>query len=785
MTVAGRISVLFMSAAIVMGLVASFAAATREYTIRLDQVLESSRAGLLSRPDLQIHIYNRDTLRLEKILAGFLEPGGVSAAAIFSGLGELLARRDGPAPATAGGASFAALRSELLATESRLLTPDASGKEIGQGLVTSLLHSDAPMYLSMPIFSVVNQAQRGLQPEDFARALAAPDDREIQHVIGYLHVVIDRSLLLRDTAPAVRRIMLGGLVFALLLGGLAWFLARRITEPLKKLAELADEVASGRLEKPMEIEGSGEVEEIARVLNGMLGGFHNHIKERDVDRHLLSMKVEERSSQLTARSEELDRAVETVTETRNQLQHLANYDSLTNLPNRRLFTEQLDMALRLNRRNKHILALLFIDLDDFKRINDSLGLNAGDQLLKEVAGRLATCLRESDLVAHFETPQQDIGISRLGGDEFTVILNQVEGIDAARQVAQRVIDELSSPVPVDGHDIVVKTSVGVALAPADGDDVESLLKAASTAKYHAKRSSAGRLEFYDRDMGSAGAERIKLESELRKALARDELVLHYQPQVDTLSGSVVGAEALLRWEHPELGLLQPGKFIVLAEEAGIIAEIGEWVLLEACRQLTAFDALEVQLPRVSINVSAVEFDSGFVQRVRTALQETGVSPERLELGLTEAIMFDNDADALQAMQELREIGVYLSVDDFGTGYSPLGYLSRYPLNEMKIDRSFVLDSEKSENGARLITAIIAMARSLDLRILAAGVESEKQVVFLTEQGAHILQGYLFSKPVPAEELKVMLAPWHFIDQVQKIMQSAGQTATERFLESNS
>ena len=272
---------------------------------------------------------------------------------------------------------------------------------------------------------------------------------------------------------------------------------------------------------------------------------------------------------------------------------------------------------------------------------------------------------------------------------------------------------------------------------------------------------------------------------MRKALERNELVLHYQPQVDALSGSVAGAEALLRWEHPDLGLLQPGKFINLAEEAGIIPEIGEWVLLEACRQLTAFDALEVRLPRISINVSAVEFDRGFVQRVRTALQESGLSPERLELGLTEAIMLDNDADTLKAMQELREIGVYLSVDDFGTGYSPLSYLSRYPLNEMKIDRSFVMDSEQSENGARLITAIIAMARSLDLRVLAAGVESEKQVLFLIEQGAHILQGYLFSKPVPPEELKVMLAPWHFMDQVQKILQSAGQTATDRFLESNS
>jgi len=783
-TVAGRISALFFSAAIVMGLAASFVVATREYDIRLAQVLDTTRAGLQSRPDLQIHIYNRDTQRLEKILAGFLEPEAVSGAALFSGPGELLATLDRSGTAMAGNASFGALRSELLATESRLLTPGPSGSDIGQGFIASLFHADASMYLSMPVFTVVNQAERGLQPEDFARALAAPDDRGIQHVIGYLHVRVDRSGLLRGTVPVVRRIILGSLVFALLLGGLAWYLARRVTEPLGKLAELADEVASGRLEKPMEIEGSGEIEEIARVLNGMLGGFQNHIRERDVDRHLLSMKVEERSSQLSARNEELDRAVEAVTETRNQLQHLANYDSLTNLPNRRLFTEQLDMALRLNRRNKHMLALLFIDLDDFKLINDSLGLNAGDQLLKEVAGRLASCLRESDLVAHFETPQQDIGVSRLGGDEFTVILNQVDGIEAARQVAQRLIDELAQPIPVDGHEIVVKTSVGVALAPSDGDDVESLLKAASTAKYHAKRSSAGRLEFYTRDMGSAGAERIKLESELRKALERDELVLHYQPQVDALSGSVVGAEALLRWEHPELGLLQPGKFINLAEEAGIIAEIGDWVLLEACRQLTAFDALEVQLPRISINVSAVEFDRGFVQRVRTALQESGLSPERLELGLTEAIMLDNDADTLKAMQELREIGVYLSVDDFGTGYSPLGYLSRYPLNEMKIDRSFVLDSEQSENGARLITAIIAMARSLDLRILAAGVESDKQVLFLIEQGAHILQGYLFSKPVPPEELKVMLAPWHFMDQVQKILQSAGQTATERFLESN-
>ncbi len=316
--------------------------------------------------------------------------------------------------------------------------------------------------------------------------------------------------------------------------------------------------------------------------------------------------------------------------------------------------------------------------------------------------------------------------------------------------------------------MVIAPNIGIAIAPGDANQVQGLFTAASAAMHHAKTSIDTNFSFYTPEMDTAGAERIKLEADLRKAIERDQLVLHYQPQIDTISGSVTGAEALLRWQHPTLGLVPPHKFIALAEEIGIMSELGDWVLMEACRQMKAFWDQSLKLPKVAINISAMQFSSGFSRRVKEVLAKIELPPAMLELGLTETIMSDRNENTVAALQELKDIGIYLSVDDFGNSYSPMSYLSHYPLDEVRIDRSFVANCDKGEREGRLVAAIVSMAKSLDLKVVAEGVETEEQFRFLRSKGASVMQGYLFSKPVAADALKPMLTPWYFAEQVQRI-----------------
>jgi diguanylate cyclase (GGDEF)-like protein len=601
-----------------------------------------------------------------------------------------------------------------------------------------------------------------------------PDAVASLHVIGYLQVAISLRSILVGIMPVVGSTFLVSLILVLLSSYLTLTITRRITAPLSRMAQVADEIAAGKLENTVPVEGSGEVREIATILNGIISGLSNYKSRMDVDHQLLSMKVEERTSQLTRRNEELNQAVLEVTETKDRLRQMAYYDSLTALPNRRLFTEQLDLLLRLAKRNGETLALLFLDLDNFKRINDSLGHSAGDLLLREVGARLSGCVRDSDVVAHYVESGPRIDVSRLGGDEFTVVLNQIDCPDSAGIVARRLLEALSQPMVIGGHELVVTPSIGIAMAPADATDVDGLLKAADTAMYHAKAAGKNNCLFYHSDMDNAGVDRLQLEADLRRALEHNEFVLHYQPQVDTRNGTVVGAEALVRWQHPEKGMIPPFRFIPLMEEMGFIGALGDWVLREACQQIKEFEAMGLKLPKVAVNVSALQFSPAFIRSVKEVLQETGLAASRLELELTEGVVMDDANATIRALAELKDMGVSLSIDDFGTGYSSLSYLSRFPLDELKIDRSFVIEFDKSDNDASLVIAIIAMARSMNLRLVAEGVETHEQYHFLTSNGAHVIQGYLFSKPVPAAELAPLLAPWHFMEQIQAMAGAASE-----------
>ncbi|MBI1964716.1 MAG: EAL domain-containing protein [Betaproteobacteria bacterium] len=430
-----------------------------------------------------------------------------------------------------------------------------------------------------------------------------------------------------------------------------------------------------------------------------------------------------------------------------QLEHQANYDALTGLPNRNLLLDRLKQAVFAQRQVRSI-ALVFIDLDHFKFINDSLGHNAGDKLLQHMAERLSSVVREGDTV------------SRLGGDEFILILNDQHNEDVIFRAMQRIINKLSEPVSIDGHELYVTCSAGISLHPQDGPDIETLLKNADAAMYRAKERGRNNFQFYTSEMNRLVNERLALESSLRRALERREFLLHYQPKINLKTGAIVGVEALVRWQHPEWGLMYPDRFIPLAEETGLIVPIGEWVLRTACEQNRAWQDAGLRPVTVSVNLSARQFrQEALFKSVARILSETGLRPRHLEMELTESMVMHNAEAAIAILQGLKELGVQLSVDDFGTGYSSLSYLKSLPIGILKIDRSFVRDisARGGRDGGVLAQAIISLGHSLKLKIVAEGVEDDAQLKFLKAYRCDEAQGYYFSKPVPPEECARLLA----------------------------
>ncbi|MBC9251434.1 hypothetical protein A9179_14275 [Pseudomonas alcaligenes] len=420
--------------------------------------------------------------------------------------------------------------------------------------------------------------------------------------------------------------------------------------------------------------------------------------------------------------------------------HLAQHDALTNLPNRLLIRDRMEQAISWARRNQSRVALLFLDLDNFKTINDSLGHAAGDELLKEVALRLQSCVRDIDTV------------SRQGGDEFVMVLADPEDLSTVSTVAARVQEKLAQPFALKGMQIVTSISLGIALFPEDGEDFDTLLKHADVAMYQAKSAGRNGFCFFDEQMNADTRERLSLELDLRQALQRDEFVLHYQPIVDIHSGQLVAAEALIRWQHPQRGLLGPDLFIEVAERCGLIVEVGEWVLNEACRQMMLWQA--AGLPRfvVSVNLSAVQLRRGNLEEtIRAALNRFGLSPACLELELTESILLQDSALLIDQLHRLKGLGLQLSIDDFGTGYSNLAYLQRFRVDKLKIDQSFIRALQGNEQGQAIVTAIIQMARSLKLLTTAEGIEDEPTRALLASQGCDQGQGYLFARPLVADE----------------------------------
>ena len=450
-------------------------------------------------------------------------------------------------------------------------------------------------------------------------------------------------------------------------------------------------------------------------------------------------------------------------EAEDQIRRLAYYDPLTGLPNRLLFTEQLHQAITHAERNHQQVAIMFVDLDHFKRVNDTLGHGAGDELLRLVSVRLASSLRGHDAVSRLDAEIEGSTIARLGGDEFIVMLSGMHRPSDAASVARRLVDALAEPVVVGGTEIFVGSSVGIAMYPNDGTDIDTLLMNADTAMYRAKEAGRGGFQFYDRWMNARALDRLMMESQLRRAMDREEFVLHYQPRVDVASGRIVGAEALIRWQHPEKGLVQPLEFIPLVEDTGLVIPIGEWAIGEVCRQLAAWQADGLVPVPVAVNLAATHLrERRLPELVQQRMQAHGLSPGLLEIEVTESILMVEPELSLLTAERLNAMGVRLSIDDFGTGYSSLSYLKRLPIHALKIDRSFVRDLAHDPDDAAIITAIIAMAHSLKLKVVAEGVETEAQLSYLRARACDEYQGFLMRRPMVALEfadlLRQRLAP---------------------------
>ncbi len=530
------------------------------------------------------------------------------------------------------------------------------------------------------------------------------------------------TLYIQAELGAINRTLLRYIGFGLLglMGAsiLAWILAARlqviISHPIEQLAAAMKNVSKERnYSRRVKMERKDELGSLIDNFNEMLG----QIQRQD---HELQQK-------------------------QGRLDYLAHHDTLTGLPNRLLFHDRLSHAISKARRTKQTVALLFLDLDRFKNINDSLGHEIGDQVLCQVARRLEALVRDSDTLA------------RLGGDEFVIALEQAKEAREVTIVAEKIIEKLSKPLQVGPHELFVTTSVGISLFPSNGEDIESLMKSADVAMYRAKECGRNLYQFFTMDMNEAAREALFMENNLRKALENQELVLYYQPQVEMSSGNLIGMEALIRWHHPQLGMISPMKFIPMAEDTGLIIPIGKWVLETACRQTRQWQLAGHPPCKVAVNISPKQFRHGdLVDAVADALQKTGLEARFLELEITESVLMEDIEKSISTMEELNAMGVTLAIDDFGTGYSSLSCLSRFPLSKLKIDKSFVQDiAELSEKNA-IAEGIIALAKTLRLEVIAEGIEGERQMTFLQKKGCKQGQGYYFSRPMPADAFELFL-----------------------------
>ena len=521
------------------------------------------------------------------------------------------------------------------------------------------------------------------------------------------------------------------------------------TQPLQRLLEQVPKAEREAVRQALNDARSGEAILIKHTI------IRANTAEERVVRHRIELKDERGNGNAMLHGVMQDFSEVHAAEQR--MRRLAYLDALTELPNRTAFIENMQRCLERSRRQSKKLAVLYLDLDDFKRINDTLGHSAGDALLREAAVRLRSVVRGGDVVGRMEVDANEAEIARLGGDEFAVVLSELDNDAMAAVVGERIIETLSEPFLIEDNVLYVTTSIGIACFPRDASDVATLLRDADAAMYEAKRSGKSALRYHDKELSEIARRRHALELGLRVALANKELSVVYQPQFEIEGTRTVAVEALLRWNSPELGPIMPAEFIPIAESTGLIVSIGEWVLRQACKQMVHWLEQGWPIERVSVNVSLKQFARvDFAAQVSVALAETGCPASALELELTESVLAIDADSAVQTLNELKALGVQISIDDFGTGYSSLSYLKQYPIDRLKIDRSFVSDIVTDKSDSAITSAVIGIARSIGVKVVAEGVENEAQLKLLAAKGCDEVQGFFLSPPVSEAELGVFM-----------------------------
>ena len=505
--------------------------------------------------------------------------------------------------------------------------------------------------------------------------------------------------------------------FAILLGTTFLFgiLRKLLIRPIQKLKLAASEIGRGQVLVPIDVESDDEIGELAATFREMGENLHQY---------------------------------------HEQVRYVAYHDSLTGLPNRQMFMDYLNRATAEARRNLQGVAVLFLDLDNFKRINDTLGHQAGDMLLKAFSNRLAKHLRETDIVSHTSPEEASRVVARLAGDEFIILLPGTSRPGEAQQIASRILKSLLEPFVISLQELYISASIGIAMYPEDGETASELLRNADIAMYHAKKIGRNNVQYYSRKMNEESAQKLKIEGKLRHALENNALELHYQPQVNLVTGQISGVEALLRWEDPELGKVPPDVFIPIAEEYGLIVDISEWVINEACRQAQDWTRVFSLPITMSINVSAVHFNNQNLEAViASALKATGLNPRHLELELTETSILHDLNQAIETLESFKDMGLQLALDDFGTGYSSLSYLMKLPFDRLKIDQSFIRNLKTETKGMAIVSAIISMSHSLGMSVIAEGVEQEEHMQALLQMHCDHIQGYHISRPLTAHKFE--------------------------------
>lgn len=564
--------------------------------------------------------------------------------------------------------------------------------------------------------------------------------------IGYVYIRSDNKKLKEQTVWHIIFTLCA--IFASLLVAyiLTSYLQKYITSPILRLSSIARRITTEK-NYTLRVVGDSK-DELGNLIidfNAMLEEIQLRDTELKLNKEMLEERVSRRTDELKVSNKKLEEAMIQAKSVAKEMKHQAHHDILTGLPNRMLLNDRINNALAHANREDNVLAILFLDLDRFKIINDSLGHSIGDELLKIVSDRVSSCVRNEDTVA------------RLGGDEFVVLLSRINGARDAGKIANTITNALQEPIVCQGHELSVTTSIGISIYPYDGLDADTLLKNADISMYRAKELGRNKHIYYTAEMNAESRKQLAIETNLRKAMERNELYVLYQPKVDITTNRIVGAEALLRWEHPIMGHISPEDFIPIAEDSGLIIPIGEWVLNKALKQQKEWHDDGYPDLKIAVNISATQLARpGLINAVENALNNSGINPERVDLEITENVVMQNIDHVITTLNEIKNFGINISMDDFGTGYSSLSYLRKLPIDTVKIDRSFVRNIPHDKEDVSIAQAIIAMSKSLGLQIIAEGVENIKQVNFFKQEGCTIVQGFLFSKPVSAPDFKLML-----------------------------